>query len=114
MNWVIPIALGQVVTPDSPGEIVAGIKVVYNEPGQVDGILRSVETRAMQRANVVDLDKPWLFFLRVVMPCGSVVLFKTADDIPRTNAPCLCGDPRHFFVLYVMSETVVATSPVWP
>ena len=36
--------------------------------------------------------------LIISMPCGNEVRYKTLDDIPTVDTPCLCGNPNHWFV----------------
>jgi len=34
------------------------------------------------------------------LPCGHVVTYATAADIPLFDTPCPCGDGRHWLVKY--------------
>ena len=36
--------------------------------------------------------------LEIIAPCGNTVTYKTLDDIPDHDVPCLCGNPDHWFI----------------
>src|SRR6185503_20016144 len=42
--------------------------------------------------------KPYTHLLAIEMPCGNVLSCKSADDIPRQDTPCPCGNPHHWLV----------------
>ena len=44
---------------------------------------------------------PYGFFISLKLPCGSVVNYKTFEDIPKVDTPCFCGNPLHWFVQYI-------------
>lgn len=39
-------------------------------------------------------------YLSVSMPCGNVVNYRTAKDIPEVDVPCPCGDKSHWIIRY--------------
>ena len=45
-----------------------------------------------------------------IQPCGSTVSYKTYDDIPETDVPCPCGNPKHWLIRYLdlRKQSVVA------
>ena len=45
-------------------------------------------------------DKGVDILLRIHMPCGRYVDYRTEDDIPHESVPCACGDPNHWFIKY--------------
>lgn len=52
------------------------------------------------RDKMVDVgDKP--FGVTIVMPCGAVVEYAAAADIPRDDVPCPCGSPTHHVIAFV-------------
>lgn len=48
--------------------------------------------------------KSGLPFITINMQCGSEVAYQTFEDIPKTDVPCSCGDPTHWFVKYSVLE----------
>ena len=46
-------------------------------------------------------------FLHISMPCGESVSYQEYEDIPMTDIPCTCGNPKHWFIKYVAHETGV-------
>lgn len=36
--------------------------------------------------------------MEIILPCGNRAFYKTLDDVPVVDTPCLCGNPEHYFV----------------
>jgi len=34
------------------------------------------------------------------MSCGTVFGYSKFSEIPKVDTPCMCGNPRHYFVKY--------------
>lgn len=75
------------------GEAV-GIKIA-NRQELIEKVDRMVGEKAAQFDG-----RPGMAFMRVDMPCGSVVVYKTADMVPAESVPCPCGDPNHWVIKY--------------
>lgn len=39
-------------------------------------------------------------YLSVTLPCGTIVSYETAKDIPEVDVPCPCGDKSHWIIRY--------------
>ena len=42
--------------------------------------------------------------LDIVMPCGENMVCKTFTSVPSSDVPCSCGDSKHWFIKYKVTE----------
>lgn len=113
-TWSIPIPIITVMSKRERGAFV-GLRIGYEDEGQIGAALLKLEGYARNAAarEGRDMDRDNLFLIGIVMPCGARFLFRRAEDIPREDVPCPCGDPLHTIVRYERKEERVPVG-MWP
>ncbi len=53
----------------------------------------------MARATGTETPRPDVV-LAIDLGCGHSATYKTYDDIPETDVPCSCGNPKHWLIRY--------------
>ena len=43
---------------------------------------------------------PLLPLLKINMPCGESVVYRSLEEIPDKSTPCPCGNPKHWLIKY--------------
>ena len=43
---------------------------------------------------------PLLPLVKVTLPCGHSIVYRSLSEIPEESVPCSCGNPNHWFIFY--------------
>lgn len=60
----------------------------------LESAIQAIADEAVRNGQSADSPYP----IWIELPCGNSLFCKTADDIPRQDTPCPCGNPNHWLV----------------
>lgn len=114
MNFTVPIPIITVASKKAHGAFI-GLNITFTRDGDIDAALLKLEGYARRAAAEAgkDLDTDDLFMIGIVMPCGCRYLFRRAEDIPRADVACDCGNPTHKVIHYHEQAAPVPVE-MWP
>jgi hypothetical protein len=68
--------------------------IVSAEYGRIAALQLQAPSNELLEKAISDIEFP----VEIHLPCGTVVAFDNAEDVPRHNVPCRCGNLDHFEV----------------
>jgi len=115
MKLVVPVP-AMTIRHDVDSDLVVGMRIEYQEEGQIQAILEALERRIYIEQGRAGLDPstPGLCLVGIVMPCGYRYIFHGRDDLPETSMPCGCGRDGHWVVLYDRVSQLASPAAIWP